>query len=72
MFLTEYNEEKVLKQERDEGYDEGYDQGRFTRETEIAEDMLKEGLSMDLVMKISKLQESKIREIANSIGITLP
>ena len=71
MFLTEYNEEKVLEQERAEGYDEGYDQGRLSQKTEVAEDMLKEGLSMDLVMKISKLQESKIREIAKSIGIAL-
>ena len=63
MFITEYDQDKVLAQER--------------RETErmihkqVATDMLREHLPLALIAKISKLSEDAIQKLARSIGVTL-
>ncbi len=59
MFLTEYDQEKVLEQERRE----------FAHN--VAADMLKEKLPLKLIAKISKLSEEAILKIANSLNITI-
>ena len=59
MFLTEYDQEKVLAQERRE------------IEYRVATDMLKENLPISLIAKISKLSEEAILRLANTLGITV-
>ena len=59
MFLTEYDQEKVLEQERRDV------------EFRVATDMLKEKLPLQLVAKISKLSEDTIRSLANRLGVTV-
>ncbi len=63
MFLTEYDQEKVLSQERQEGINE--DRKR------VATDMLKKNLPFSLIVEISKLSEDTIRNIANSLSLTV-
>ena len=59
MFLTEYDQDKVLAQERREV------------EYRVAVDMLKEKLPIALIAKISRLSEEVIRQIAVTLGVTV-
>ena len=59
MFLTEWDQEKVLEQERRE------------IEYRVATDMLKKNLPISLIEEISKLSEETIRKIANNLGIAV-
>ena len=59
MFLTEYDQEKVLEQERREV------------EYRVATDMLKKNLPLSLIAEISKLSEDVIRKLADKIGVTI-
>ena len=59
MFLTEYDQNKVLAQAVNE------DRRR------VATDMLKKNLPFSLIVEISKLSEDTIRNIANSLGLTV-
>lgn len=59
MFLTEWDQEKVLEQERRE------------IEYRVATDMLMEKLPVQLIAKISKLSEETIQKIANNLGIAV-
>ena len=63
MFLTEYDQEKVLEQER-----------RDTANNErrrVAIDMLTDNYPMSAIAKISKLSEEAIRKLADKIGVTI-
>ena len=63
MFLTEYDQEKVLEQER-----------RDTANNErrrVAIDMLKKNLPLSLIAEISKLSEDVVRKLADKIGVTI-
>ena len=65
MFLTEYNEEKVLEKEREEGRKEG----REERDLEIAAKLIKEGgLSASFLSRISDLSVDAVRSLAKSMG----
>ena len=59
MFLTEYDQEKVLAQERQKV------------EYRVATDMLMERLPLSLISKISRLSEDAIRKLAGRLGITI-
>ena len=59
MFLTEYDQEKVLSQAVNE------DRRR------VAADMLMERLPLSLISKISKLSEDAIRKLANNLGMSI-
>ena len=63
MFLTEYNQEKVMEKERKEAVDE--------TNRRVAADMLKEKMPLYLIKKISKLSEDTINDIAKTIGIAV-
>ena len=63
MFLTEYDQEKVLSQERQEGINE--DRRR------VATDMLMDNYPLSAISKISRLSEDVIRTLANSLGISI-
>ena len=63
MFLTEYDEEKILAQERQEGVQE--------EKERVASDMLKENLPLNLISKISQLSEDVIRRIALNLGLAV-
>ena len=80
MFLTEYNEEKILKQERMEGRKEGRMEarmegrmeGRHERSIEIAKDLLKEeGMTVAFIARISRLSEDVVRDLAKTMGVFL-
>ena len=63
MFLTEYDQEKVLEQER-----------RDTANNErkrVAADMLRKNLPLSLIAEISKLSEDAIRKLADNLGLTI-
>ena len=64
MFLTEYDEKKVLEMEREEGRLEG--------RAEVAADMIKEGgMTISFIARMSKLSESDVRNLADSLGISV-
>ena len=63
MFLTEYDQDKVLEQQR-------LETERITHE-QVATDMIKEKLPLSLIAKISKLSEEAILKIAQSLGISV-
>ena len=67
MFITEYDQEKVLERGREEAKQEGRDE----RSIEVASDMLKEGNQpVSFIAKISKLSETSVRKLASQMGIT--
>ena len=59
MFLTEYDQEKVLAQERQEV------------EYRVATDMLMDNYPLSAISKISRLSEDTIRTLANSLGMSV-
>ena len=64
MFLTEYNEEKVMEKERQEG--------RQERNIEVASDLLKAGgMSVSFIAQISRLSEEAVRKLASTLGIAI-
>ena len=63
MFLTEWDQEKVLAQERREA--------EYMANERVATDMLKDGEPIAKIMKYSRLAESTIRGLANTLGITV-
>ena len=72
MFLTEYNEEKVMEKERQEGLREGRQEGRQERNIEVASDMLKAGgMSVSFIAQISRLSEEAVRKLASTLGIAI-
>ena len=80
MFLTEYNEEKVMEKERQEGRREGHregrregqQEGRQERSIEVASDMLKAGgMSVSFIAQISRLSEEAVRKLASTLGIAI-
>lgn len=58
MFLTEYDQEKVLSQAVNE------DRRR------VATDMLRDNYPISAIAKIRKLSEDVIKSLANSLGVT--
>ena len=64
MFLTEYNEEKIMEKERQEG---------AMRERErVASDLLREeGVTVAFVARISRLSEDAVRKLAKTMGIAI-
>ena len=67
MFLTEWDQDKVLEQER-------RDSEKLTTikiNERVATDMLKKNLPISLIEEISKLSEETIRKIANNLGIAV-
>ncbi|MBR0185737.1 MAG: hypothetical protein IJQ24_06885 [Synergistaceae bacterium] len=59
MFLTEYDQEKVLSQQRREV------------EYRVATDMLMDNYPLSAIEKISQLSEDAIRKLANRLGISI-
>ena len=66
MFLTEYDQEKVLAYERLEWIEHGVEQ---TRE-QVASDMLRDGEPLAKIVRYSRLAEDAILKLANSLGVT--
>ena len=64
MFLTEYNEAKVMEKERQEGANQERER--------VATDLLKEGgLTVSFIARISKLPEDTVRKLAKSMGVAV-
>ena len=62
MFLTEYNEEKIMEKERQEG--------EKKRSEEIASNMLKEGgMSASFISRMTQLSEDAVRKLAKALGV---
>lgn len=72
MFLTEYNEEKVLEKERQEGRQEGAKQKEAEVREQVATDLLKEGgMSASFIARISRLSEEAVRKLAKALGVAV-
>ena len=75
MFLTEYNQEKVLEQERREALQEGRQVGRqegINEEKErVATDMLKDGEPLEKITRYSRLAEEVILKLAQTLGVSV-
>jgi predicted transposase YdaD len=73
MFLEDYNIETFKRDMRAEGYEEGLEDGRKEGLEEVRKDitarMLKEGLPVSLIAKISTLPESAIMELAAKLNV---
>ena len=67
MLLTEYDEEKVLAQERKET--EIRTENRINER--VATDMIRDGESLAKIKKYSKLPEATIRKLAESMGVAV-
>ena len=68
MFLTEYNEEKVLEKERQEGAKQKEAEVR----EQVAADMLREGgLTASFIAKISRLPEEAVRNLAKTLNVAV-
>ena len=75
-FRTDYNVELVRRKEinsarldgYDDGYDNGYDAGTKAREKEIAKNLLKKGLSIDLVSESTGLSEEEINNLIEELN----
>ena len=63
MFLTEYDQDKILAQERREAINE--DRKR------VATDMLMDNYPLSAITKISKLSEDTIQSLADRLGVTV-
>ena len=64
MFLTEYDEKKVLETEREEG--------QIVKRERVATDMIIEGgVSVSYIARMSKLSEDTVRNLAKSLGIAV-
>jgi predicted transposase/invertase (TIGR01784 family) len=77
MFLEDYNIETFKRDMRAEGYEEGLEEGRKEGRKEGLEEgrkditarMLKEGLPVSLIAKISTLPESAIMDLAAKLNV---
>ena len=67
MVLTEYDEKKHIKNEKQISWEEGQEVTRL----EVATEMLKERYSLDSILRISKLPKEKLLSIAESLGISV-
>lgn len=68
MFLSEYNEEKVMEKERLEGAKQKEAEVR----NQVATDLIKEGgLSASFIARISKLSEEAVQKLAKSMGMAV-
>ena len=67
MFLTEYDQNKVLEQERRDSLRQGIAQAN----ERVATDMLMDNYPLSVIAKISKLSEDVIRSLAAKLGITV-
>ena len=67
MLLTEYDEEKVLAQERKEA--EIRTENKVNER--VATDMIRDKKPLAEILKYSKLPEAAIRKLAESIGVTI-
>ena len=63
MFLTEYDQDKILEQERRNT--------EYKINERVAIDMLKDNYPLSAISKISKLSEEVVKKIANTIGINV-
>ena len=63
MFLTEYDEEKILAQERQEGIQEANER--------VVANMLKKTMPLQLIEEITQLSEDVIRGIALNLGLAV-
>ena len=64
MLLTEYNEEKVLEKERQEG-------AKNERE-KLAANLVKEGgMTASFISRMTEMSEEAVQKIANAMGVKL-
>ena len=71
MLLTEYDEEKVLAQERKEAAKEAEIRTENKVREAVATDMIRDGESLAKIKKYSKLPEATIRKLAESMGVAV-
>ena len=63
MLLTEWNTEEAKVVWREEGFEDGLEKGREEKGIEIARNALVEGVPIELIKKISGLDEEALKHI---------
>ena len=71
MLLTEYDEEKVLAQERKEAAKEAEIRTENKVREAVATDMIRDKKPLKEILKYSKLPEATIRKLAESMGVAV-
>ena len=71
MLLTEYDEEKVLAQERKEAAKEAEIRTENKVNERVATDMIRKNYPLEAIKDISKLPEAAIRKLAESMGVAV-
>lgn len=71
MFLTEYNQENVLEQERREALQEGRQEWINEEKERVATDMLKGGEPLEKIARYSRLAEETILKLAKTLSVTV-
>ena len=74
MFLTEYDEEKTLRLEREEGRDEGREEGDLMARERVALNMLRESgpaVPVSFIAKMTGFSEDEVMDLARENGIAL-
>ena len=67
MFLTKWNQEKVLQQEREDSLEQGREQGIAEGITRMVAGMLKKNLPRPMIAEISNLPDEVIANIASQL-----
>ena len=71
MFLTEWDQEKVLAQERRDSIKQGINQGINQTNERVAITMLRKNYPLSAIEEISQLPKEIIMKIANTIGVNV-
>ena len=71
MFLTEWDQEKVLAQERRDSIKQGINQGIKQANERVATNMLRDGEPLEKIIRYSMLSEEVIRQIAQNMGMII-
>lgn len=65
--ILNYEAKDILNRGRQEGRQEGIEKGKL----EVALDMIKEKLSLDMIARITKLPTERIVELATANGLSV-
>ena len=69
--ILNYEAKDILNRGRQEGLKEGRQEGIEKGKLEVALDMLKEKLSLDMIARITKLPTERIVELATANGLSV-
>ena len=69
MILEEFDEERFKRNMRAEGYEDGLADGASQKAMEAAENLLREGISIEIISRCTGLSLEKVQELADNIMV---